>query len=173
MSINLAEIRTGVKNYLNTKLVYYISQWTPATGGSIGPNEEFTFISTAINPAIAEAIALTNVRWYFAVGDPSVAKLIVPQSPMIARSGPTNYYNKLTANTKVNAMYLFPPNTYSNYLHVGDSDTISGLKAIAGTNPNGGNTDIYMRIIADVDMEYIFPKNEDTPSYTRHLIVTG
>jgi len=195
MSTNLQEIRTAVQNYLDTKVTVSIGPLVPVRGTVINPNEEFTFKITAINANAANGgVALKNVRWRIWVENPEVGKLIVPSAPMIARSGPNATYPQLDAGKEVAGMYLFPPGLPApfppglpapsiprlpiiwdpaSYLHVGDTDTILGLKGKAGSAAGGGTTNIRLKILAEVDMDYLFPKNEDSPTYSTPLNVIG
>ena len=173
MAINLQEIRTAVISYVDTKVTVSVSTIAPVTGASIGPNEEFSFTLTAKNADSASGgIALKDIIWRVWVQDDAVGKLIVPASPMVARSGLSSSSGTLTVGTLVKEMYLFPPNSLGNYLHVGDTDTIN-LRGKAGAAPEGGTTEIKFKISADVDLAWLFPKDQDSSTCARVLIVDG
>jgi hypothetical protein len=173
MAINLQEIRTAVISYVDTKVTVSVSTIAPVTGASIGPNEEFSFTLTAKNADSASGgIALKDIIWRVWVQNDVVGKLIVPAAPMVARSGLSSSSAALTPGTQVREMYLFPPTASGNYLHVGDTDTLS-LKGKAGAAPAGGITNIQFKIYADVDMDWLFPKDQDSSTYTRELKVFG
>lgn len=173
MPINLQEIRTAVQTYLDTKVTVSISAITPATGASIQPNENFSFSITVTNAsAAAGGIALKNVRYRIWLDNYTVGKIIVPAEPMVARTGWLTSDPALAAGKQVDGeMYLFPPNE-KNYLDPGESDTIP-LTGKAGAAAAGGTTNIRFKIRADADLEYLFPKHEDSPSTSRSLVVVG
>ena len=72
------------------------------------------------------------------------------------------------------AAFIYDPSAGSanDTLGVGDPDTIS-LTGRAGASPVGGTTNIQARILADVDLDLLFPKNEDTSVVTRNITVVG
>jgi hypothetical protein len=60
--------------------------------------------------------------------------------------------------------------TDTKTLDVGESDTLSNLRGVAG---NGvGTTDIKFDILADVDLDYLFPKSENSAITRREVVVT-
>lgn len=174
MAINLQEIRTAVVSYVDTKVTVSISTLTPATGTTINPNEEFSFILTAKNADSASGgITLKDIIWRVWVQSDTVGKLIVPAPPMVARSGLSTSSPALIAGSQVKEMYLSPPtDAAGNYLQVGDTDTIS-LRGKAGSAPAGGSTNIQFKIYADVNMDWLFPKDQDSATVLRTLNVTG
>jgi len=163
MTINLQEIRKAVQDYLDHKVNTSISKLTPDVAGTINPDEEFTFSITATNPKTENGgIRLINVRYHLHSTDPAKVKLKVPPvATATARSGYSSSDAVLAPDTLVADMYLFPT---EDTLDVDDIDTISGLKgkALALGNPN-----ISFRIYADVDMDYLFPKNQNSGGSTR------
>lgn len=196
MSINLHEIRAAVISYMDNKVTVLISAFTPATGATINPNEEFSFTLTAQNAdAASGGIALKNVVWRVWVENDAVAKLIVPSAPMVARSS-LSATSALTPGSLVKEMYLFPPNFLfpplsktvtpievgtdifplpidsAKSLGVGDTDTLS-LKGKAGATPAGGATNIRFKVYADVDLDWLFPPSQDSATATRGLPVSG
>jgi hypothetical protein len=190
MAIVLRDIRTAVQNYLDTHVTVTISAPTPASGVTIQPNETFTFSITGTNSASPDAIRLVNVRYHVSVANPAVAKLVVPATnpfPAVngitykARSGFFGPLVDLAPNAEVGEMFLFPSPSSSagpifidraGDLDVGDSDTIS-LTGKAGAAAAGGNSQISCNIIAEVDLDFLFTKNEDSPTATRSLVVIG
>lgn len=179
MTINLKDIRTAVQNYLNTKVNVSISTVKPQTGTQIGQNEEFCFSITVTNASITNGgIALKNVRYRLWVEYPNVAKLIVPAAPLVARNGYYSDSTVLNAGTQVSDMVLFPP-TEKNYLNVGDSDTIgtinysptAEIRGKSGTPSSGSTTNISFRVYAEVDLDHLFPKHEDSSSALRKITV--
>jgi hypothetical protein len=174
MPVNLQELRTAVREYLNTKVTLTISTLTPARGATINQSEDFTFSITAANATVAlGGIALKNVCYHLRVRNPSVAELIVPPAPMVAHSGQTTESPVdspvLAAGAEVVEMYLTPADE-KNYLTPGESDTISNLRGRTKMGTGGTGTVIEVRILAEVDMNYLFP-TETTSLVTRTLAV--
>lgn len=157
MAVNLIDIRTAVQNYLNTSVSVSISALVPDVPSTINRNEEFTFSVTATNAPAPNGISLVNVRYHVRVANSSVAKLIVPAT-VTARSGASATSTLLVAGALVSQMFLFPAD---NSLTVGDSDTVAGLKGKAGGAV--GTTQILFDIFADPDLDFLFPKNENSP----------
>lgn len=188
MTIILRDIRTAVQNYLDTHVTVTISPLSPASGNTIQPNEYFTFSVTATNSSAVDAIRLVNVRYYVTVLNPAVGKLVVPDTNpdsngiRYRKPGPVlGLMVDCAPKEEVGTMYVFPPASVSSPpfvldragdLDVGDSDTIQ-LRGKAGTNPSGGNTQITCKILAEPDLDFLFPKNEDSSTATRPLIVIG
>lgn len=157
---NLRDIRINVRNYVDNVTV--TAAITPLQGGVINPGENFRIQITASNPA-AGGIALMNVRWYIRSSNGSIAKLIVPPvTTGVARTGYRETSPVLAPGDEVTRMYIFPPNALANYLHVGDTDNLR----IEGKALAGGDTNIYNRIYADIDMDRLFPKNENSDQHT-------
>lgn len=168
MAINyLQEIRAAVQNYLDTKVKVSISALVADVPNMISPNEGFTFSITASNANTYNGgIRLVQVSYHLMVENPAVAKLIVPPvATATARSGPSPLAHTLSPGLEVYEMHLFPAD---HSLNVGDSDTIAGLKGIA---KGLGATNINFHISADPDMDYIFPKYEDSARVTRAVNV--
>ena len=79
----------------------------------------------------------------------------------------------LEPKAEVDEMYLFPPASGTSIeragdLDVGDSDTIS----VTGKGGSVGNANIVCSIIADPDLDYLFPKNRESSSTTKSVVIT-
>jgi len=178
MSINLQDLRTAVINYVDTKVTVSISEVTPAAGDEVNPNEEFSFLVTATNArAHAGGIRLKNVIWRVRVANDGIAKLIVPPAPMVARAGVLPPSASLPAGSLQKEMFLFPPAGHplfdsANALGIGDTDTLR-LRGKSGPGAAGGTTNIECKLYADVDLDALFPKNQDTSTATRLFGVRG
>jgi hypothetical protein len=180
MAINLRDIRDAVIAYID-HIVTGLSAPVPAAGGEINPGEEFTFSATVLNITfsglfpIPGPIRLKNVRYHLKVENPTVAQLKVPNATTAtARSGPTTAYPVLAPGTFVGEMYLFfTAGSDYDVLDPGETDTLAGLKGKAGPGVAGGTTNIRFRILAEVDTDFLFPKNQDSPTATRSLVVHG
>lgn len=167
MPINLMDIRTAVQDYLNTKVSALISPLT----APINPGEEFSFTITALNPpATSGGIRLVNVRYHLKIANSTVAKLIVPPSgTAIARSGFLTTDDELPPGTLVSEMYLFPTSANNDTFDVDDHNTIPDLKGMAG---NGvGNTEIQCNVIAEPDLDFLFPKQENSSMNSKVISV--
>lgn len=179
MPINLQDIRGAVNSYVDTKVTVSISSVVPTGGTQLNPNEEFTFTLTARNAdAASGGISLKDIIWRVWVVNETVGKLIVPAASMVARAGLSETLPALTPGALVREMYLFPPTfalppfDSARYLGVGDTDTIT-LKGKAGASPTGGKTNLQFKIYADIDMDWLVPKDEDSATFTRELVVYG
>ena len=174
MPINLNEIPAAVKAYLDSKVTVNISLLTPTAGGSINPNEDFSFSVTVTNAnAAAGGIALRNVKYRLSVDNAAVGKLKVPS----VGSSTDLTGTPLAAGPEVAGFIYTPPafvifGDTASYLSVGDVDT-QNFFGKAGGAAAGGNTTIRARILADVDLDQLFPKGEDTTAALRTLSVVG
>ncbi|MGH9835195.1 MAG: hypothetical protein ACREBD_29270 [Blastocatellia bacterium] len=177
MPINLLDIRSAVQSYLDTKVTVTLSEFRAEVPNAISPNERFTFDITAANANAANGgLRLINVRYHLKVVNPAKAKLIVPNQGAVGgwtpRSGPLETAPELTQGTEVSEMYLFPYNLLdapdTKTLNVGESDTITNLE---GKAINLGATDIQFDILAEVDLDYLIPKNENSSMTSRQLRV--
>lgn len=188
MAINLQDIRTSVQTYLNEKVIVKISELIPESGIQLGQNEKFAFKVTVSNaPSNEGGLALKNVRYYIEIDNPLVAKLYVP--PNIedffhvigwAKSEPNDNSENLQPGKLVNYYYLFPGkgNKHKDYLNPGESKSFgstifseSHIKGKTQTPLNGSGASIVFKVLAEIDLDYIFPKNEDSPIVTKPFSV--
>lgn len=167
MAINLRDIPDAVRTYLNTKVAVTIGPIAEA-GQQLNPNEPFSFSVTVANANAANGgVALKNVKYRVAIIHATVAKLKAPSASTDLAGNP------LVAGTEVNGFIFSPAATNAfSVLEVGDTDVFT-VQGKAGSAPAGGSTQIQVRIIADVDVDSLFPKGEDTPTATRALQVVG
>jgi hypothetical protein len=187
MAISLPELKTAVETYLHDNVKVEITDLKPRSGSSIQPNETFTFNVTVTNPNPSTAIPgirLVNVRYHVKVEETHpFAKLVVPATNPdfngIRYRGPRGAAAPgalvdLDPKAEVDEMYLFPPASGSTSidragdLDVGDSDTIS----VTGKGGSVGNTNIVCSIIADPDLDYLFPKNRESLPDTEPVVIT-
>lgn len=167
MAILLHEIRSAVQTYLNTKVICSIPTIEPAVPNALSPGEEFTFTVRAQNAnSAAGGIALTNVRYHIRISNAAIGKLIVPPTTIgIAKSGPLPTATTLTPGSLVPELFLTTPTgTDAKKLDVADIDTITGLK---GRSLALGTLDIRLSIIADPDLDFLFPKNENSEEISK------
>jgi hypothetical protein len=166
MTITLSELRTAVVDYLNNGVDLATSATTPAT---IRPNEIFTFDITVKNPKTGiPGIRLVNVRYHVKVQNPAIAKLVVPATNPdfdgIRYKGLDLV--DLAPKAEVAEMYLFPPAS-STINRAGDLD-VGGPSDIIRVTGKGFaaagtfTTNIGCSIKADPDLDYLFPKDEES-----------
>lgn len=176
MAINLKDVPDAVKAYLNTKVTVTVSAFTPQAGNSIQPNETFTFSVTVANASAANGgINLKNVRYRIEALRPKVAKFPLQNQP----GGTATPLDGTTLPAvgfelpPAGAMLITPlANSDNSKLEPGETDSIVVL-GIAGSAPGGGDTSIQARILADVDLDRLFPQNEDSPVTARTIHVEG
>ncbi len=177
MPIDLIDIRKAVQDYLNTKATVSISPFRAEVPNAISPDENFTFDVTATNANAADGgLKLVNVRYHIKVVNPDKANLIVATQPVlggwVSRSGPLETDTELAAHAEVSEMYLFPysllgsPDTKT--LNAGETDTLTNIE---GKALRVGGTDIQCDIIADVDINYLIPMNQDSATASLRLDV--
>jgi hypothetical protein len=170
MAINLKEITDAVKSYLDNKVTVTISGVTPQAGNAVNPNESFTFRVVATNADAANGgVALKNVRYRISVDNPAVVKLKVP--PTTSGSATDLGGGALAAGALVGAM-IFDPASAAFDLAVGDHDAIT-VSGVAGSAAAGGNSTIRARVLAEVDLNLLFPKGEDSAAAARAIQVVG
>ena len=160
MAINLQDIPNAVKAYLNTKVTVTIVGIVAATesGTVINPNERINFkIRTKNADAANGGVALKNVKYRLSVDNPAVAKIEVPPTAVGKTTDVAGVV--LTPGTLVGAM-IFDPKESIFELPVGDTQDITFAGQTGGAT--GGTTTIRARVIADVDLDALFPTNEDT-----------
>jgi hypothetical protein len=184
MAIVLPELRTAVQHYLDTHVHMEISAPTPDSGPTIQPNGSFTFNITVTNLDLAldPGIRLVNVRYHVKVQNPAVAKLVVPTTNPdfngIRYKGPDTLVD-LAPKAEVDEMYLLPPASgtgpifieRAGDLDVGDSDIIS-VTGKCGPAAVGSTTVIACSIRADPDLDYLFPKNKESNTFSTTVLIS-
>ena len=171
MSINLKDIRTAVINYVDTQVTIRTSNLITA-GPTVNPSESFSMTLTATNAdAASGGIPLKGLVWHLLVQDEDVAKLIVPDAPMEARSSLDKSLPTLTPGSQVREMYLYPRAGARN-LGVGASEQIN-LSCRASASSIGGACFVYAKIYASVNLDWLFPKNQDSVTGGRYIEVIG
>ena len=175
MAINLKDVPDAVKAYLNTRVTVAVSAFTPQAGNSVQPNETFTFSVSVTNANAANGgINLKNVRYRIESANPAVAKFPLLNQP----GGTATPLDVVSAPVDVpllpaGAILITPlANSDTSRLEPGETDSIV-VRGVAGSAPAGGDTSIRARILADVDLDRLFPQNEDSPVTARTLHVEG
>jgi len=137
----------------------------------LSPNEGFTFSISVQNTAYAlGGIRLINVGYHISVADSSKAKLIVPPAT-VGRATSSHTFPAIVyaPGTEQSGYYLVPPEGHDiKALDAGETDTIAGLRGIAKAL---GTTQIRVHILADPDLDYIFPKREESATAQRSFTV--
>ncbi len=183
MAINLSDIRSSVQKYFDTKLQAEIGVTNPpltvvghppnlAQFTQLTPNQQFTYKITAKNAADG-GVRLVNVRYRLQVDNPSVLKLIVPEAAKATATGrPLGHLGHeqtgppLNPGQQVDFMVLtrapgrLPSPSSTTILEVGGSGALDDLHGVAGT-AGGTTTNIKFDILADPDLDFIFPKGEN------------
>jgi len=170
MAINLADITDAVETYLNKKVVVAITDVTPDDGTKINPGEGFVVhIETTNADAASGGVAIRNLKYRLTVDDGSVAKLVVPGTLI---NHTTSLDGKIVfAAGEEHTGMIIEPAAFSK-LAAGDSVTFS-VKGLASDAATGGKTSVNVRVLADVDLDELFPQGEDTPETTASVRVSG
>lgn len=159
MSTILNEIRLAVQDYVRQNVS--TDSRLIQSGGTINPGETFSVQMSATNADAANnGIPLKNLRWFVQSTNEDVVTLTVPNGSLIARSDLSKSSPELTPGTQVQQMYLFPEPGARTYLGVGDTDSIS-VPCRAGSAPSGGSSIVAYSIYADIDEDWLFPKDQD------------
>jgi hypothetical protein len=157
MTINLADLRTAFTDYLANSVVSTVSAPTPDVPNTWNPGEEASFSITVKNDPEPTGIRVVNLRHHVKIEPTSVAKLKVPTSPP-ARANADETSPTLAPGTLVDEYFLYPVNSS---LEVGDTDTISGLKAKALTI---GDVTITDHVHCEASQKHLFPTDKtNTP----------
>jgi len=184
-TVELTDLRKAVQNYMNTQVTTVVSEPQPdadaGAGAVINPGDQFKFNVTATNAANPDGVRLINVRWSLSVD--ATSKLIVPSGftatsvlfTTIPSLIPQLQVVPVAPGDQVSNMLLTPlpillaPSDRS-VLDVGESDSINDLKGIAGS---AGVDNIRFRVIADPDLDFLLPKNEDSPLASEDFTVVA
>jgi hypothetical protein len=178
MEITLADIRKASKEYLQKYTSLSISDMT-TIGNQLNPNEEFTF---TINVQNTGGIRLKNVRLKVWVGNEKVAKLVVTGSFLVYTRIAYPNIPRIPDNAKdfdgnlisglVSAMEITLFNDWGT-LDPDEVVTPLTLTGKAVSDMNGGKNHIYAQLVADIDEEYLFPKNRVSNEYSKPFGVVG
>jgi hypothetical protein len=167
----LKDIRQAVRSYLDSRVTCSISTVIPDVPNALSPNEGFTFSITAKNAGNADpdSARLKNIGYHVWIVETAKAKLIVPPATKGTAYQASNSIVVLPpiVNGKpneVSSYYLVPPEGDFKFLDVDETDTIEGLRGIA---KQLGTFTIKFDIHADPDMDWLFPKNENSGEATR------
>ena len=169
MAIDLRDISDAVQSYLNKKVAIAITDLTAAEGDSVNPGETFDVTVEATNAdSTSGGVALKNLKYRVSVDDGSVAKLVVPTGMFFHTTDLDG--NVVLPGSERTSMIV--EQTLATKLPAGDTGRlhVSGKASGAAT---GGKTSVRARMLADVDLDELFPQGEDTPVATKSLAVIG
>jgi len=171
MAIDLRDITDAVRTYLNKKVTVTITDLTPAEGNgqSVNPGESFEVHLEATNAdSTAGGVALKDLKYRVSVDSGSVAKLVVPDGTFMHTTDlDGNVVDKGSERTS-----MIVQNTLFTKLSAGESSTLV-VTGKASSVASGGSTKVNVRVLADVDLDELFPAGEDTPVVTKSLTVVG
>lgn len=168
MPIELQDLRSAVRDYIDSKVSVTVSSILPVTGDDINAGEYFKFNLTATNTSASSGgVQVKNIRFYVSVADPVQAKLIVPATTTAKAYGDSGLKSVLNPNDEVSSMYLTLP-TGDTVLTTGDSDSITSLRGKARVK---GTFTIKAALLVDPDLDYMFPVNEQTPTVSKSATI--
>jgi hypothetical protein len=169
MAIVLKDLVDAVGNYIANRVQVSITAPDPSTGDEINKNEEFTFAVKVTNPAAVDSIRLKNIRYAVDSQNPASVDLIVPTDPgLVARSGDHATDPILQPGTRVKFMYIFPSDERNVLEEGGETEAIT-LRGRAISSP--ANTTIRFRVLADPDLDFLFPKDRSTKAVSVPLSI--
>jgi hypothetical protein len=156
MSIELSDIPDAVASYLDTQVTTTVSEVTPKdeTQDVLTPGQDGTFTVNVTNAGPPGGVRLINVIYHVEINDGSVAKLIAPQSTIVA------------AFDKIDDTIPIPGGTLRGEMFV--KLLIATTLDVGGTQPglrlnlhclDQGDAEIKARIFADVDQSALFPRS--------------
>ena len=168
MAIDLRDITDAVQTYLNKKVAVAITELKATNGDQVDPGETFDVKLEATNADATSGVALKNLKFRVSVDDGSVAKLIVPDGFLFSSTDLDG--NSVVKGTERTSMIV--SNAGVSRLIAGQSGgfTISGKASGAAS---GGKTTVRARVLADVDLDELFPQGEDSSQTTKALAVKG
>jgi hypothetical protein len=172
----LNDIRQATKSYLDNRVRCSISEVIPDVPNVLSPKEKFTFSITARNAGSSDlsgdSTRLKNIVYHVWIVETTKAQLIVPPTAKgtaystfpIVGLGPVLSPLVDGKENLVNSYFLKPPEGDFKFLDVAEADTIIGLRGIA---KELGNFTIKFEIYADLDLDWLFPKGENSGEATR------
>lgn len=170
MPILLKDIRTEFQKHLNTQVSTSLN-FRPGSGAVINVGENFYIDFRATNSMAVDSVQIKNVVYHIRVVNPAISKLLKPSPALgIARSGASPTSPTISDLAfPVAEYYLHPPaGADPKTLAPGEMDTISNLPAKALAM---GSTTVYSHVYGDPDMDWLFPRMEDSPYTSKTLTV--
>lgn len=168
MAISLPDLPAAVKAYLNTKVTVTVDL-VADSGTMVNPGEPCHLLVSVKNTSATQGgIALTKVRYQIRIANPDVLKVFV--LPHTAGTTIDGNGHPLTPDTLVGFMEYDPNDANQSYLNVGEATSIrfNGRSGI-----HGGSTTITAKILADPDINALFPRNEDSAAGNKDVTISG
>jgi len=159
--INLREIRNAVVFYIDDRVKSTFKISPIAGQNDINPGEKFNIELKVTNAAgnPDQAIELINLRYRLEMKDSAVAKLIVPSKAVGTVPG-----KQEGDEVAVMTLTLKPNN---DRLLEGETQTLT----LKGKALAKGKTDLTFDVLADPDLNYLFPKSTSTVDFTAKVNV--
>jgi len=152
MTIQLPDLRQAVIAYLNTKVTVDVLDFQVSNPPFLKVGEPFSFTVRVSNATTANGgIALTNVRYQVSTSNPEAVKITVPTNgSAIDRHG-----HPLSASDSVDFFEFNPAGEDVSYLRRDETDLLAFNARAVGA----GSCSIRARILADPDINELFPRN--------------
>jgi hypothetical protein len=161
VAINLPDLPQAVRAYLDTKVNVTV-ELRPDNGPIVNQGEGCHILVNVRNASAGDGgIALTNVRYQVSVKDPTLAKFFVPGQS--AGTAIDEHGQPLAAGALVGFFNWNPSDPDQSYLRIGE-DTSPGIRfnGKVGAGAAGFTVLISARILADPDLNALFPRNENS-----------
>lgn len=166
---SLLDLRNTVATYVGANVDVTIREFEAVTGNTIDPGEDFKVPLEATNTG---DVNLVNVTWFVEMVTANAeTRLVAPDQPMIARTGPTEDSPVLTPGDEVEEMYLFPERG-RRVLEPGETNVVKVL-AHGPSDPAGESVAFQFKILADVDEAWLFPVDNPAGPTARAIAITG
>lgn len=167
MAINLREIRSAVDNYVNGVPVT-ISNLSGFPGQSLNPNEGFNFSVDVSNPSTG--VRLKDVCLILQVDNKNIIKLKVPQLADVSIKAIGSEV-VLQPGTYVDGMRIFFFGSHQ-WSALEPGENVPAL-AMNGKAYAAGNANIRAHIRANIDHDWLYPKDQTSNTTNRAVAVTS
>jgi hypothetical protein len=157
MPIELSDIPAAAATYLNTQVTTTVSAVTPKdeTQDVLSPGQDGTFTVTVTNAGPPDGVRLINVIYHVEISDGSVAKLIAPQSVLVAAFDKIDDTTPIPGGTQRGEMFV---KTFTDEtLDVGETQPVLRLNLHC---LDQGDAEIRARIFAEVDQSALLPRSK-------------
>jgi hypothetical protein len=159
VAINLPDLPQAVRAYLDTKVAVTV-EVNQDVGEVINPLEACYIRVNVSNASVGNGgIALTNVRYQVLVNDPSVVQFYVPQQ--LAGRSIDEHGQYLVPGRLVGFFNFDPSDPDVSYLRIGENTSYRFNGRIV-TGAGGFTAAVSVRILADPDLNALFPRNENS-----------
>jgi hypothetical protein len=165
MAINLSDIREAVLDYFSSQVVASITV-AALNGREINPDEQFAITLTAKNSAgnSSQGVQINNVCYHVSVDDDDNARLIAPPTSVaVTRENASSSSSRVNPGEERQELFLFHDVT----LQAGDTDSVS----IFGHAVHGGATKLKFHMHGDVDLNYLFPPDQQSATSSQSVSI--